>query len=86
MLVCQDTRDRATKEYAKREAQEFYGSTMSSTQGLTELNHLSHSYRREIARRLIELEEEAQTLADCDARADASFQLLDALEAEIQVA
>ncbi len=56
---------------------------MSTTQILTELPLLSHSDRREIARRIIELEEEAQTLADCDARADANFQSLDALEAEV---
>ena len=54
---------------------------MSTAQILTELPRLSHADRREIARRLIELEEDAQTLADCDARADASFQMLDALEA-----
>ena len=55
---------------------------MSTAQILTELPHLSHSDRREIARHLFGLEEEAQTLADCDARADANFQMLDALEAE----
>ena len=55
---------------------------VSTAQILIELPHLSHSDRREIARRLIELEEEAQTLADCDARADGNFQLLDAMEAE----
>ena len=53
---------------------------MSTAQILTELPHLSHSDRREIARHLIGLEQEAQTLADCDARADASFQGFDALE------
>lgn len=55
---------------------------MSTAQILTELPSLSHADRREIARRLIELEEEAQTLADCDTRADAHFLTLDALEAE----
>ena len=55
---------------------------MSTAQILTELPRLSHAERREIVRRLIALEEEAQTLADCDARADANFQLLDAMEVE----
>ena len=55
---------------------------MSTAQILTELPRLSHADRREIVRRLIELEEEAQILADCDRRADAHFQLLDALESE----
>ena len=54
---------------------------MSTAQILTELPRLSHADRREIVRRLIELEEEAQVLADADARADANFQMLDALEA-----
>ena len=55
---------------------------MSTAQILTELPRLSHADRREIVRRLIALEEEASILADADARADANFLLLDALEAE----
>ncbi len=55
---------------------------MSTAKILAGLPRLSHAERREIGRRLFELEEDAQTLADCDARADANFQLLDALEAE----
>ena len=55
---------------------------MKTAQILTELPRLSHAERREIARRLIELEENALILTDCDARADANFQLLDALEDE----
>jgi hypothetical protein len=55
---------------------------MSAAQILTELPRLSHVERREIVRRLIELEEDAQALADADRRADANFQLLDALEAQ----
>ena len=54
---------------------------MSTAQILTELPHLSHADRREIVRRLIELKEETQTLADTDARADANFQMLDDSEA-----
>ena len=55
---------------------------MSTAQILTELPLLSHAERREIVRRLIELEEDAQTLADADARADANFQMLDNSETD----
>ena len=55
---------------------------MSTAQILTELPNLSHADRREIVRRLIALEEDAQLLADADCRADANFQMLDAMEAE----
>jgi hypothetical protein len=55
---------------------------MSTAQILTELPRLSHIERREIVRRLIELEEDSQVLADADRRADANFLLLDALESE----
>ncbi len=55
---------------------------MSSTEILAELPKLQQRQRREVARRLFELEEEAQTLADCDQRAGQNFMLLDALEAE----
>jgi hypothetical protein len=55
---------------------------MSSTEILAELPKLTHHERRELARRLIELEEEANLLADCDQRANQNFMLLDALEGE----
>jgi hypothetical protein len=55
---------------------------MSTAQILTELPRLSHIERREIVRRLIELEEDSQVLADADRRADANFLILDALESE----
>jgi hypothetical protein len=55
---------------------------MSSTEILAELPKLTHQERREVARRLFQLEEEAQTLADCDRRANENFMLLDTLEAE----
>ncbi len=55
---------------------------MSSTEILAELPKLTHQERREVARRLFQLEEDAQILADCDRRANANFMLLDALEAE----
>ena len=43
---------------------------------------LDHAERREVARRLFEMEADAQTLADCDQCADEHFQMLDAMEAE----
>ncbi len=55
---------------------------MSSTEILAELPKLTHEERREVARRLFQLEEEAQILADCDRRARQNFALLDAMEAE----
>lgn len=55
---------------------------MSKTEILDELTRLSPQERREIARRIFELEDEAQTLADADRRADERFQMLDAMEAE----
>ncbi len=55
---------------------------MSKTEILAELPRLDHQERREIARRLFEMEADAQTLADCDRRADEHFLMLDALEAE----
>jgi hypothetical protein len=55
---------------------------VSKTDILAELPRLDHRERREIARRLFEIEADAQTLADCDRRADEHFLMLDALEAE----
>ena len=46
---------------------------MSKTEILAELPRLDHHERREIARRLFEIEADAQTLADCDRRADERF-------------
>jgi hypothetical protein len=54
---------------------------MSKTEILAELPRLDHRDRREIARRLFEIEADAQVLADCDRRADEHFLMLDALEA-----
>jgi hypothetical protein len=54
---------------------------MSKTEILAELPRLDHRERREIARALFEIEADAQTLADCDRRADEHFLMLDALEA-----
>jgi len=55
---------------------------MSKTEILAELPRLSHGERREIVRRLIELEEEKQILEDADRRANENFLLLDSMEAE----
>jgi hypothetical protein len=55
---------------------------MSKTEILAELPRLDHRDRREIARRLFEIEADAQTLADCDRRADEHFLILDALEVQ----
>lgn len=55
---------------------------MSRAEILSEIPKLSHETRREIMRCIIEAEEEAATLADCDSRALERFQMLDAMEAE----
>jgi len=55
---------------------------MSKTEILTALPGLSPRERREIVRRIFELEEDAQILADADRRADERFQMLDAMESE----
>ena len=55
---------------------------MSKTEILAELPRLDHCDRREIARRLFEIEADALTLTDCDRRADEHFLMLDALEAQ----
>jgi hypothetical protein len=55
---------------------------VSKTEILQELPKLRGDERREIARRIFELDADAQTLADCDRRADERFLMLDALETE----
>jgi hypothetical protein len=55
---------------------------MSRAEIISEIPKLSHEARREIMRCMIEAEEEASTLADCDRRALARFQTLDVMEAE----
>jgi hypothetical protein len=55
---------------------------MSAAEILTELPKLTHAERREIARRVFELEDQAQILKDADLRANESFLMLDAMEAE----
>ncbi len=55
---------------------------MSKAEILTALPNLAPQERREIVRRIFELEEGAQILADADRRADERFQMLDAMENE----
>ena len=55
---------------------------MSKADIAAELPKLSHQDRRDIMRLLFELEQDAETLAECDRLALGRFQMLDALEAE----
>ena len=55
---------------------------MSRAEIISEIPKLSHEARREIMRCLIQVEADAATLAECDARALERFQMLDAMEAE----
>jgi len=55
---------------------------MSQAEILAEIPKLSHAERREIMRRILESEEDAATLAECDRSALERFQMLDAMEAE----
>ncbi|HXB01885.1 MAG TPA: hypothetical protein VNV15_03590 [Opitutaceae bacterium] len=55
---------------------------MSSAEIIAQLPKLTHKERRAVARRIIELEKEAQLLADSDRRADANLKMLDVMEAE----
>lgn len=55
---------------------------MSAQEIIAGLASLTPQERREIARHIFEMEEDAQLLADCDRRADENFQLLDRMEAE----
>ena len=53
---------------------------MSRAEIISEIPKLSHTDRREIMRYIVEAEEDAQTLAECDQRALERFQMLDAME------
>lgn len=55
---------------------------MSCGEIISELPKLTHADRREIMRCILEAEEDAAALADCDRRALERFQMLDAMEAE----
>ncbi|MCU0785208.1 MAG: hypothetical protein MUF81_14395 [Verrucomicrobia bacterium] len=55
---------------------------MSKAQIISEIPKLSHQERREIMRLIVEVEQDAETLAECDRLALERFQMLDAMEAE----
>jgi hypothetical protein len=55
---------------------------MSQAEIISEIPKLSHEARREIMRRIIEIEEDAVVLKDCDQRALERFQMLDQMEGE----
>jgi hypothetical protein len=55
---------------------------MSRAEIISEIPKLSHADRREIMRCIVEAEEDATTLAECDQRALERFQMLDAMEAD----
>ena len=59
-----------------------YFSTMSQAEIISEIPRLSHEARREIMRRIIEIEEDLAVLKDCDQKALERFQMLDKKEAE----
>ena len=56
--------------------------SMSKAEIIAELPRLSHRERREILQCILDMEQEAQWLADCDRRADERFLMLDVMEAE----
>jgi hypothetical protein len=58
-----------------------YCSDVSTAEIISEIPKLSHEARREIMRCIIQAEEEAVTLAECDQRALERFQMLDSMEA-----
>lgn len=55
---------------------------MSKAEIISEIPKLTHQERREIMRFIFEMEEDAETLAECDRLALERFQMLDAMEAE----
>jgi hypothetical protein len=55
---------------------------MSTAEIMAELPRMSASERREIARRLVELEADADALKAADEAADQGFQILDEMEGD----
>ena len=55
---------------------------MSKAEIAAELPNLTARERRELARLIFEMEEDAELLRDCDQRANENFLMPDALEAE----
>ena len=55
---------------------------MSKFEIAAEISKLERKDRRELARLIFDMEEDAHILRECDARANERFLMLDALEAE----
>jgi hypothetical protein len=55
---------------------------MSTAEIIAELPRMSVAERRQIARRLVELETDADALKTADQTADESFQILDQMEGD----
>jgi hypothetical protein len=55
---------------------------MSKAEIISAIPNLSHEDRREIIQTILDVEADAQILADCDRLALERFQMLDAMEAE----
>jgi hypothetical protein len=55
---------------------------MSKAEILSAIPKLSHRERREIMRLIFAMENDSETLAECDRLALERFQMLDAMEAE----
>ncbi len=55
---------------------------MSKAEIISEIPKLSHADRREIMRLIFQMEQDAETVAECDRAALERFQMLDAMEAE----
>ena len=55
---------------------------MSKAEIISEIPKLSHADRREIMRLIFQMEQDAETVAECDRSALERFQMLDAMEAE----
>ena len=55
---------------------------MSKAELAAEISKLTQQERRELARLILDMEEDAQLLRDCDRAANERFLMLDAMEAE----
>ena len=55
---------------------------MSKAEIISEIPRLSHADRREIMRLIFQMEQDAETVAECDRAGLERFQMLDAMEAE----
>ena len=55
---------------------------MSKNELAVEISKLPQQERRELARLILDMEDDAQVLRDCDRAANERFLMLDAMEAE----